>query len=263
MSSVIVIGAGVVGLCCAYALRQRGIDVVVVDRDTPGSGASHGNGGYICPSFSGPTPAPGVRADAWRWLFRSDSPLSIVPRADPHFARCTNDYTSLLAAFQDGRIAMWLVWDSLLGAALQGNTKIARGALAISPPPRGPVNNSTITGTGGWAISKFSPNKHLAATFLRYVTNAPQEALIAQCGYSPARTSALSIPSVVKTLPQAPYLSMYAHMNLTRNRTLTAQAQRISDAVESVINQYLNGHTTLDAAVNDAQQRIDQIQHNG
>jgi len=92
MSSVIVVGAGVVGLCCAYALRQRGIDVVVVDRDTPGSGASHGNGGYICPSFSGPMPAPGVRADAWRWLLRSDSPLSIMPRADPHFARWLWDF---------------------------------------------------------------------------------------------------------------------------------------------------------------------------
>jgi len=175
----------------------------------------------------------------------------------------TNDYTSLLAAFQDGRIAMWPVWDSLLGAALQGNTKIARGALAISTPPRGPVNNSTITGAGGWSISKFSPNKDLAARFLQYVTTDSQEAAIAQCGYSPARTSALSIPSVVKTLPQAPYLSKYATMNLTRNRPLSAQAQRISDALESVINQYLNNHTTLDAAITDAQQRMDQIQQNG
>jgi len=92
MASVVVIGAGVVGLCCAYALRKRGMDVVVVDRATPGSGVSHGNGGYICPSFSGPVPAPGVRVDAWRWLLRPDSPLSITPRADPRFARWLWDF---------------------------------------------------------------------------------------------------------------------------------------------------------------------------
>lgn len=92
MASVVVIGAGVVGLCCAYALRKRGMDVVVVERATPGSGASHGNGGYICPSFSGPVPAPGVRVDAWRWLSRPGGPLSITPRADLYFARWLLDF---------------------------------------------------------------------------------------------------------------------------------------------------------------------------
>ena len=174
----------------------------------------------------------------------------------------TNDYTSLLAAFQDGRIAIWPVWDSLLGASLQGNTKIAKGALAIGVPPRGPVNSSTITGAGGWAISKYSPNKDLAAKFIEYVTTDRQEAVIAQCGYSPARTSTLSLASVTKLLPQDPYLASYAKLNLPRNRPLAAQAQRISDATESVINQYLNKQLTLDAAITQAQQQIDQIQQN-
>ncbi len=175
----------------------------------------------------------------------------------------TNDYTSLLAAFQDGRIAMWPVWDSLLGAALQGNASLPRGALAISTPPRGPVDGSTITGAGGWAISAYSPHKDLAARFIEYVTTDASEAKIALCGYSPARTSALSLPSVGKILPQAPYLSTYAKKNLTRNRPLLAQAQRISDAVEAAINQYLNNQTTLDAAVTTAQGQIDRIQRNG
>jgi len=98
--------------------------------------------------------------------------------------------------------------------------------------------------------------------FLEYVTTNAQEATIAQLGYSPARTSALSIGSVAKTLPQAPYLASYARLNLTRNRPLGAQAQRISDALEAVINQYLNQHLTLDAAITTAQQQIDQIQQN-
>jgi D-amino-acid dehydrogenase len=47
MAPVVVVGAGVIGLCCAYALRKRGLDVVVVDDDEPGHAASHGNGGWI------------------------------------------------------------------------------------------------------------------------------------------------------------------------------------------------------------------------
>ena len=83
MDRVVVIGAGAIGLCCAYALRKRGLDVVVLDRGAAGSGASHGNGGWICPSFSEPVPAPGITATSLRWLLQPDSPLYIRPRPDP------------------------------------------------------------------------------------------------------------------------------------------------------------------------------------
>lgn len=86
-AEVVVIGAGVIGLCCAYALRKRGLEVVVLDRAVPGSGASHGNGGWVCPSFSDPVPAPGLLTTSLRWLLQPDSPLYIRPRLDPAFAR--------------------------------------------------------------------------------------------------------------------------------------------------------------------------------
>jgi D-amino-acid dehydrogenase len=85
MADVVVVGAGAIGLCCAYSLRKRGLDVVVVDAGEPGEGASHGNGGWICPSLSGPVPAPGVTAKSLRWLLRPDSPLYIRFRADVRF----------------------------------------------------------------------------------------------------------------------------------------------------------------------------------
>ena len=44
--SVVVVGAGVAGLCCAYYLRKRDIDVVVLESNRVGSGASWGNGGW-------------------------------------------------------------------------------------------------------------------------------------------------------------------------------------------------------------------------
>ena len=44
---VIVLGAGIVGVSAATYLRRRGWDVVVVDRQGPGQGASFGNAGLI------------------------------------------------------------------------------------------------------------------------------------------------------------------------------------------------------------------------
>lgn len=87
MTRVVVVGAGAVGLCCAYSLRKRGMDVIVVDRGEPGSGTSHGNGGWICPSLSEPVPAPEVRTMGLRWLLKPDSPLYIRPRPDPDLLR--------------------------------------------------------------------------------------------------------------------------------------------------------------------------------
>ena len=44
---VIVLGAGIVGVSAAYAARQRGLSVIVVDRREPGSETSYGNAGMI------------------------------------------------------------------------------------------------------------------------------------------------------------------------------------------------------------------------
>ena len=43
--SAIVVGAGMVGLCCAYALHIRGVKVTIVDRDPVGDKTSYGNAG--------------------------------------------------------------------------------------------------------------------------------------------------------------------------------------------------------------------------
>jgi D-amino-acid dehydrogenase len=45
--TVAVIGAGIVGICCALALQKRGVPTVLVDRDEPARGASFGNAGAI------------------------------------------------------------------------------------------------------------------------------------------------------------------------------------------------------------------------
>ena len=42
-ADVIVLGAGIVGISTAYAVRQHGLSVVLIDRREPGSETSYGN----------------------------------------------------------------------------------------------------------------------------------------------------------------------------------------------------------------------------
>src|SRR3981081_4664379 len=46
-TEVIVLGAGIVGVSAAYAARQRGLSVILVDRREPGSETSYGNAGIL------------------------------------------------------------------------------------------------------------------------------------------------------------------------------------------------------------------------
>ncbi|MBB5688035.1 FAD-binding oxidoreductase [Roseomonas alkaliterrae] len=57
-ASVIVLGAGMVGVSVALHLRRRGRDVLLVDRQDPGLGASFGNAGLIQREAVHPHPFP-------------------------------------------------------------------------------------------------------------------------------------------------------------------------------------------------------------
>jgi D-amino-acid dehydrogenase len=46
-ADVIVLGAGIVGVSAAYAARQRGLSVILIDRREPGSETSYGNAGVL------------------------------------------------------------------------------------------------------------------------------------------------------------------------------------------------------------------------
>lgn len=87
MGKTIVVGAGVIGLACAYELARRGEQVTVIDKGEPGKACSEGNAGWITPSISAPIPAPGLTWTSIKWMLSKDSPLYIAPSAVPHLTR--------------------------------------------------------------------------------------------------------------------------------------------------------------------------------
>ena len=85
--AVIVIGAGIVGVCTAWNLLRRGADVTLIDSDEPGRGCSYGNAGALSCGSVAPMAMPGVMRDALGMLLDPAAPLHIplgyLPKAVP------------------------------------------------------------------------------------------------------------------------------------------------------------------------------------
>jgi D-amino-acid dehydrogenase len=80
---VLVVGAGIVGLCVAWHLQRGGAEVTVIDRDGPGEGASSGNAGAISAGSVAPLAMPGVLRQVPGMLLDRKGALHIPARAWP------------------------------------------------------------------------------------------------------------------------------------------------------------------------------------
>jgi D-amino-acid dehydrogenase len=82
--SVVILGAGVVGLCTALECARRGFSVTVIDRKPRRrDGCSFGNAGMVVPSHFIPLAAPGMVSLGLKWMWNPESPFYIRPRLDP------------------------------------------------------------------------------------------------------------------------------------------------------------------------------------
>ncbi|MCP4317814.1 MAG: FAD-dependent oxidoreductase [Hyphomicrobiales bacterium] len=80
---VTIVGAGIVGICCALSLQERDIPVRLVDRGMPGQQTSFGNAGVISPWSIVPQALPGIWKKNPGWLLNPDGPLSVRPNYWP------------------------------------------------------------------------------------------------------------------------------------------------------------------------------------
>ena len=74
------VGAGVVGTCCAAHLVKRGVPVLLIDRRGPGEMTSYGNAGGIQNLATTPIGMPGMLREVPRWVMDPLGPLHIQPR---------------------------------------------------------------------------------------------------------------------------------------------------------------------------------------
>jgi D-amino-acid dehydrogenase len=91
--SVVVVGGGLIGLCCAYFLRQQGLDVTVVESGAVGGGSSRGNCGMIVPDLVAPLSTPGIIRDSLRSFLNPNSALFVHPQVSFELLRYLRRFT--------------------------------------------------------------------------------------------------------------------------------------------------------------------------
>lgn len=77
---VTILGAGIVGICTALSLLERGVGVTIIDKGAPGQETSMGNAGVVSPWSIIPQSLPGTWKSIPKLMFGYGRPLSIDPR---------------------------------------------------------------------------------------------------------------------------------------------------------------------------------------
>ena len=91
-SSVVIVGAGIQGVCISLFLLKKDFKVTLIDRDEPGKrSASYGNAGHFSPYASVPLNRPDILLDVPAMLLSSNGPLALqwnyVPKMIPWFIK--------------------------------------------------------------------------------------------------------------------------------------------------------------------------------
>lgn len=77
---IVVVGAGVIGVTTAHALRAEGHEVTLLEASpAAASGTSHANGGYLSAAFCAPWAMPGLPKQALSALFDRQAPFRWRP----------------------------------------------------------------------------------------------------------------------------------------------------------------------------------------
>ncbi len=114
--TVVVIGAGIVGISTAIWLQRDGHDVIVLDRAGPAEGTSYGNGGVLASCSMVPVPGPGLVRKAPGMLFDPNQPLFLkwgyLPKLAPWLIKYLRR-ANAAAATETAAAVAGIVGDSL------------------------------------------------------------------------------------------------------------------------------------------------------
>lgn len=87
----VIIGAGIVGVCCARHLQLAGVPVTLIDRVPMGDGCSFGNAGVLSSWSCEPMARPGLWKSLPKWVLDPLGPVSLklgyLPRLAPWLLR--------------------------------------------------------------------------------------------------------------------------------------------------------------------------------
>lgn len=128
-ADVAVIGSGIIGLSCAFHLREQGREVLMIDPSGFGNQTSHGNAGSISIGDVLPQSTPGVLMTGIKMLLDPDAPLKLDFGALPTWLRWVmrfvysggasrvTQYINAMHAINDASRDAWLDMAAAIGAS--------------------------------------------------------------------------------------------------------------------------------------------------
>ncbi len=150
---VVVIGAGIIGVCAANSLADEGFEVQVIDPVEPGSPdqCSYGNAGGLSPGSCIPNAMPGIARQVPGMLMDPEGPIGLrlldLPHALPWLLRfLANARRSRVERIADGMIALNRLtlecYEPLVRAAGCADLITRRGQLFAYENPNGPAGSA-------------------------------------------------------------------------------------------------------------------------
>ena len=139
-NEIVIIGAGIIGICAALDLKERGWDVIVLDPNEPGQVTSFGNAGVLSPWSCIPQSVPGLWKSVPKWLLDPEGPLAINLIYAPKFLP-------------------WLI--KFLKAGEMKKVKEISGALLTINQPSVELYKKLVKGTGEENLIKDSCYLHV------------------------------------------------------------------------------------------------------
>ncbi len=123
--TIAILGAGIVGVSTALWLQRDGHDVILIDRNAPGEGASFGNGGVLASCSVVPVTVPGLLRKAPRMLFDPKQPLFLKWGYLPRLAPWLVKYLGHANAADTRRIAQAMF--PIVGDSLNDHLALSHG----------------------------------------------------------------------------------------------------------------------------------------
>jgi D-amino-acid dehydrogenase len=146
-----IIGAGIIGVCCASYLQRAGFAVEILDPEPPGTMCSYGNAGGICPGSCIPIAGPGMLRKLPGWLMDKDGPLYIrlayLPALLPWLLRFlaagrVAEVQRISRAMRALHAPTFACYEPLLRAAGSTGLLARRGQLFVYETQDGPLNDA-------------------------------------------------------------------------------------------------------------------------
>lgn len=127
--TAVVVGAGIIGTTIALDLLKRGREVVLVDRDSPGMGASFGNMASLAVTEFMPASRPSVWKQIPGWLMDPEGPVSVRPA---HMPRLLPWFLRFVAASRPARLREIEAQGAALCARALDDTLALLGAIGLA-----------------------------------------------------------------------------------------------------------------------------------